>query len=107
MEKAAVAYELSPTELESKLIQHNPIAKVAAIARAKLPVYIIHGDEDKVVPLKENSQTLFEAYKSAGAENQITLEVSKGQGHNFWEGFFRCQGLIDFVIARAKAGAGE
>jgi pimeloyl-ACP methyl ester carboxylesterase len=107
LEKAAVAYEMSPAELESKLAQNNPIAKVDALAKAKLPVYIIHGDEDKVVPLKENSQTLSEAYKSANTKDQMTLEVAKGQGHNFWEGFFRCQGLIDFVIARAKTGARE
>jgi hypothetical protein len=35
----------------------------------------------------------------------VTLIVAKGQGHNLWEGFFRCQGLIDFAIERARAGA--
>lgn len=105
LEKAAVAYEISPAELETKLAMHNPITKVAVLAKAKLPIFIIHGDEDKVVPLKENSQTLFDAYKSAGTQDQMTLEVVKGQGHNFWEGFFRCQALVDFVIARAKDGA--
>jgi hypothetical protein len=34
----------------------------------------------------------------------VKLIVAKGQGHNFWEGFFRCQELVDFAIARAKAG---
>jgi hypothetical protein len=34
----------------------------------------------------------------------VRLIVAKGQGHNFWEGFFRCQELVDFVTARAKAG---
>ena len=68
-------------------------------------IFIIHGDEDKVVPLKENSQKFFENYQTAGAEDSVTLLVVKGQGHNFWEGFFRCQALIDFVIERAKAGA--
>jgi len=105
IDKAAVAYEMSPADLESNLAQHNPITKVAALAKAKLPIFIIHGDEDKVVPLKENSQTLFDAYKFARAEDQMTLKVVQGQGHNFWEGFFRCQGLVDFVVARAKAGA--
>ena len=57
-----------------------------------------------VVPLKENSATFADVYKNAGAGNAINLIVVKGQGHNFWEGFFRCQELVDFVIARAKAG---
>jgi hypothetical protein len=26
------------------------------------------------------------------------------KGHSFWEGFFRCQELVDFLIARAKGG---
>jgi hypothetical protein len=33
--------------------------------------------------------------------------VAKDQGHNFWEGFFRCQELVDFAIARARAGADD
>jgi len=33
----------------------------------------------------------------------VTLIVAEGQGHNYWEGFFHCQPLVDFVIARAKA----
>jgi hypothetical protein len=43
-------------------------------------------------------------YKAAGAERAVRLIVAKGQGHNSWEGFFRCQELVDFVIARTKAG---
>jgi hypothetical protein len=66
---------------------------------------MIHGDEDVVVPLKENSATFAETYKAHGAEDSATVIVAKGQGHNFWEGFFRCQELVDFTIARAKAGA--
>lgn len=34
----------------------------------------------------------------------MTLIVAKGQGHTFWEGFFRSQELVDFLITRAKAG---
>lgn len=102
--KAAVAYGKSPEELESQLVQYNPISRMPVLGKAKLPVFIIHGDEDKVVPIKENSQTFLEAYRDSGAEDNVTLLVVKGQGHNFWEGFFRCQALIDFVIARAKAG---
>lgn len=103
--KAAPAYQLSATELESQLAALNPINGVETLAKAKIPVLFIHGDEDKVVPLKENSAEFVERYKQADAEKLATLIVPKGQGHNFWEGFFRCQELIDFAIARAKAGA--
>ena len=77
------------------------------LARTKLPVFIIHGDEDVVVPLKENSAAVAELYNQANAQDSMELVVVKGQGHNFWEGFFRCQPLVDFVIAQAKAGAAE
>ena len=26
--------------------------------------------------------------------------MAKGQGHNFWEGFFHCRELVDFAIDR-------
>jgi len=102
---AAPSYELTAQELEANLQQHNPIARIDVLAKAKVPVCIIHGDVDTVVPLKENSQTLADVYKQTDASDQVQLIVAKGQGHNFWEGFFRCQELIDFAIERAKAGA--
>ena len=103
--KAAPSYELKTEELQAKLTEHNPIERVGALAKAKVPVFIIHGDEDKVVPLKENSAELVARYEAAGAKEAVTLVVAKGQGHNFWEGFFRCPELIEFAIARARNGA--
>lgn len=105
LENAAPAYEMSAADLERNIDQHNPIARMPALAKIKLPALMIHGDEDTVVPLKENSATFAEAYRKAGAKDSVNLIVAKGQGHNYWEGFFRCQELIDFVIERAKAGA--
>jgi len=105
LERAAHAYGLTPDQLKSQLSSLNPISKIDAIAKARIPVFIIHGDDDTVVPLKENSATLAERYRQAGAEDSVELRVIQGQGHNFWEGFFRCQPLVDFAIARAKAGA--
>lgn len=105
LEKAASAYGLSADELQSKLAEHNPIERIGALAKAKVPVLFIHGDDDKVVPLKENSAEFVARYKAAGADDAARLIVAKGQGHNYWEGFFRCQELVDFAIARAKEAA--
>jgi dipeptidyl aminopeptidase/acylaminoacyl peptidase len=68
-----------------------------------VPVCIIHGDDDKVVPLEPNSLRLKRAYEAAGKGDLVHLIVADGQGHNFWQGFFRCRELVDFLIARAKA----
>ncbi|MCY2963748.1 MAG: prolyl oligopeptidase family serine peptidase [Planctomycetota bacterium] len=103
--QAAPAYGLTVAELESQIDKHNPIARVPALVKAKIPAFLIHGDEDVVVPLKENSAEFAAKYQSAGVGDLVTLVVAKGQGHNYWEGFFRCQELIDFAIERAKAGA--
>jgi hypothetical protein len=41
------------------------------------------------------------AYEEAGAGKLIEVIEAEGQGHSFWEGFFTCQGLVDFLIERA------
>ena len=104
LDKAAPAYGLSPAELAAKAAELCPIERIAVMARADVPVCIIHGDDDKVVPLEPNSLRLKQTYEAAGKGDLVTLIVAEGQGHNFWEGFFRCQELVDFLIARAKAG---
>ena len=103
VDRAAPAYRLKPAQLEAALDQHNPTARIDVLAKAKVPVFLIHGDIDKVVPLKENSAALADRYKAANADNLIELVVVEGQGHNFWPGFFRSQKLVDFATRRAKA----
>jgi pimeloyl-ACP methyl ester carboxylesterase len=104
LDKAAPAFGLTAEQLKARLAEFNPIDRVGVLASRHIPVLIIHGDIDKVVPLKENSAELLTRYKAAGAGDDVSLIVAKGQGHNFWEGFFRCQPLVDFAIARARAG---
>src|SRR4051812_36048998 len=101
--KAAPAYGVTEAEMRERLGEFNPIGRAGVLARNKTPVFLIHGDGDKVVPLKENSAAFAEVYRNAGVGENVTLIVAEGQGHNVWEGFFRCQPLVDFVIARAKA----
>ncbi len=105
LDKAAPAYGLTTEQLEAMLLEHNPIEKVAVLAQAKIPALFIHGDQDTVVPLKENSAEFKARYQAAGEEPLVTLIVAEGQGHNYWEGFFRCPQLIDFAIEQAKQGA--
>ncbi len=107
LQKAAPAYGLSSDELEQSLRTHNPIAQADKLANARIPVYIIHGDVDHVVPLEENSATLAKIYQQAGAADVLDITVPHGQGHNFWPGFFHCQSLVEFTIQRALAGAGQ
>ena len=98
---AAPAYEMSPQELAANSKTLNPIERADALVKARVPVFLIHGDVDETVPLAANSVALAKRYAAQGADDLVRLVVAKGQGHNYWEGFFRCQELIDFAIARA------
>lgn len=102
---AAPAYGLTPEVLGQRAAELNPIERVGKLAKARIPAVIIHGDIDTVVPLKENSARFKQTYEDNGAGSLVNLIVVKGQGHNFYEGFFHAQPLVDFAIERAKAGA--
>ncbi len=88
LEKAAKAYGIDKDAMIKNNDTLNPIARVSALAKAKLPVFIIHGDQDKVVPLEPNSLSFQRAYQAHGAESSFQLKIAEGEGHNFWEGFF-------------------
>ncbi|HVJ66839.1 MAG TPA: prolyl oligopeptidase family serine peptidase [Caulifigura sp.] len=100
LKKAAPAYGLSPEELENALTTFNPVDRLEPLAKAGVPLFAIHGDVDKTVPLEANSLLVETRYKSAGG--QMQLIVPAGQGHNMWPGFFECDELVRFVIERAK-----
>ncbi|MEW4529178.1 prolyl oligopeptidase family serine peptidase [Maioricimonas sp. JC845] len=104
LDRAAPAYGLTSDELGQQLKQHNPIERVDVLAKARIPFCIIHGDDDKVVPLTQNSAELKRRYRQAGRGGLVELIVIEGQGHNFWEGFFHCQPCVDFAIRQAKRG---
>ena len=87
------------SQLEAELAKHNPIDRLAPLAKAKVPIFHIHGDKDRVVPLDKNSAIIKERYDKLGAP--MTLEVVPGQGHNMWSGWFQSQNLVDFLIAHA------
>lgn len=99
--QASAAYRLKPEELAAQLTEHNPIDRLTVLAKAKVPLFAIHGDVDTVVPLEANSGEVRKRYQARGGEMQLI--VPAGQGHNMWPGFFQCRELVDFVIANAKS----
>jgi len=97
---ASAAYGMTAKELSDSLAEHNPIDRLAALAEAGVPLFAIHGDSDTVVPLEQNSGEVRKRYAALGG--QMELIVPRGQGHNMWPGFFQCQELVDFVIAKTR-----
>ena len=102
IEKAAHAYGLTAVQLTDRAAELCTIERINRLAEANVPVCIIHGDEDTVVPLEANSGELNRRYQAAGKGGLVQLIVAEGQGHSFWEGFFHCQELVDFLIDRAR-----
>ncbi len=104
LNKAAGAYGISSQELETRLSEFNPIQRADALVKSRVPIFLIHGDVDDVVPLAENSKALQDRYRESGVGDLLQLIVAEGKGHDFWPGYFRCQELIDFAVQRAKSG---
>jgi pimeloyl-ACP methyl ester carboxylesterase len=100
VDKASGAYHLTPQELSARLPEHNPIDRLKALAKAGVPLFAIHGDVDALVPLDENSGEMKKRYEALGG--RMELIVPPGQGHNYWEGFFQCRELVDFVVRTAQ-----
>jgi len=101
--RACGAFELTAEQLQAELSKHNPIDRLAPLAKATVPIFHIHGDQDKVVPLEANSALVKQRYEKSGGK--MTLEVVKGQGHNMWSGWFESETLVDFVITNAVGQA--
>ncbi len=99
LDRASPAFGLTSEELQKRLAEFNPVDRYEALAKAKVPLFAIHGDVDTVVPLEQNTGLL----KSRLEQKDWSLEliVPKGQGHNMWDGFFQCRELVDFVIRHA------
>ena len=80
LKRACGAYGLTVEELEAELSKHNPIDRLAPLAKAKVPIFHIQGDKDGTVPLDKKSAIIKERYAKLGGS--MTLEVVKGQDRN-------------------------
>ncbi len=96
LKRACGAFNMTAEELEKNLDQHNPIARLAPLAKAKIPLHHLHGDSDTVVPLEANSAIMKKRYDKLGGK--MTLEVIKGGGHDMNRHWFENQAIVDFMI---------
>jgi len=97
--KAAPAFGMTAQELEAKLNVHNPVDRLQQLAAARVPIFHLQGDSDRVVPHEENTGLLAERYRALGGP--VEVELIQGQGHNMWRGWFESQRLTDFMITHA------
>jgi pimeloyl-ACP methyl ester carboxylesterase len=104
LKNAAPAYGMTEDELARRLAEHNPIDRLAPLAKAGVPIFHIHGDADAVVPLDRNSQVLYDRYKALGG--QMELVVVKGKGHAEIAEFFESPAMLKFLVKQASPAAG-
>ena len=89
-------FEMDEKTFIQRIDEHNPIDHLAGMAKAKVPIFIVHGDSDKTVPLKENSEVVRDRYKKLGGK--IDVEITTGAGHQVIDAFFKSKNLIEFLI---------
>ena len=79
---------------------HNPIHQLEGLAQAKVPLFMVHGDSDRVVPLEENTQIVINRYTKLGGEAEV--KVVPGKGHQVGDDFFKSKELIEFIIQHSN-----
>ncbi|MEI8235524.1 MAG: prolyl oligopeptidase family serine peptidase [Verrucomicrobiota bacterium] len=95
---ACAAYHMSEAELQARLADHNPIERLAPLAKAQVPILHLHGDHDTLVPLEKNSGELVKRYQALGGPGELI--VIPGKGHQVCDEFFKCQRLVDFFLSQ-------
>lgn len=68
---------------------------------AQVPIKVIHGDKDFIVPLSE-SQKIVNAVKKCNKKAPIEFEVVKGGNHGSVEDLYRHQELYDWLLKHSK-----
>ena len=90
------AYGMSEAVMRKHLGKNNPIDRLAPLARATVPIFHIHGDADKVVPLEANTLELARRYKALGGSAEV--DVVPGKGHEEVPEFFQSEQLLGFLL---------
>jgi fermentation-respiration switch protein FrsA (DUF1100 family) len=93
-------FAMSEDDLRSKFAELNPIENLAALAAHKVPIFAVHGDNDGLVPLDENTRLLHARYEAAGGIS--TIKIIPGGRHEVSPAFFECAELVDFILGQAR-----
>lgn len=68
------------TDETARDFAQNPLDRAEELARLDIPVLIVAGDADDVVPLEENSQPFVKRFSQAGG--RVQMIVKAGCGHH-------------------------
>jgi len=89
-------FGMPEAELVDKLNHFNPVDNLQGLLANKVPIFVVHGDSDVVVPYDDNTRLLKDRYQAGGG--RITVKIIPGEGHKVSPSFFECSELVDFVL---------
>jgi len=99
--RKAYGFKSDQEAVASKL---NPVDRLAPLAEAKIPLLLVYGDNDDVVPHRENSEIVYDRYKALGGP--VERIVKPGQGHHP-HGLTDPRPVVEFCErARSRLGTG-
>ncbi len=95
-----VDFEMDQDTFFKTVDLHNPIHLLDGLAQAKVPMFMVHGDSDRVVPFVENTEIVINRYTKLGGEGEV--KVVPGKGHQVVDDFFKSKELIKFIIQHSN-----
>ncbi len=96
-QKCLSVYQL--TEKEAQQYQGEPADRAATLAEHNIPLLIVSGDRDEVVPYQENAAVLVDAYRTRKGGDVKTI-IKRGEGHV--HGLKKADPIIRFVLKHTK-----
>jgi predicted esterase len=95
-----VDFEMDQDTFFKTVDLHNPIHLLDGLAQVKVPLFMVHGDSDRIVPLEENTEIVINRYTKLGGEGEV--KVVPGKGHQVVDDFFKSKELIKFIIQHSN-----
>jgi dipeptidyl aminopeptidase/acylaminoacyl peptidase len=94
--RIARAYNLSEAGLREQIAQHNPVDRLQPLAKQSVPLFLIHGDADDVVPVEYHSGELARRYRAL--EGPVRLVIVPDKGHEVVPEYWQEEKLIHFFV---------
>lgn len=86
------------TEEAAAHFQGSPVNRAIELAKSNIPLLVVSGDSDAVVPYVENAGVLVEAYRAQ--KGPVQTIIKKGEGHV--HGLSNVTPVVRFVLKHAK-----
>ncbi len=91
-----MVYPLTPTELDARLAEFNPIENLAPLAKAGVKIFHVHGDKDTMVRPGPNTIECGRRYKALGGS--FEQEIVIGGDHDNSPPFYQCKRGLEFLL---------